>query len=105
MNHGLSAETVTRIGSMLGSFPQVEKAVLYGSRAKGNYRKGSDIDLALIGAHLDWNVLGDVMEALDELSLPYKMDVSIFALLKHAALIEHIERVGVPLYERAAAAV
>ena len=50
MNHGLTSGTVDRIRSVLARFPQVEKAVLYGSRAKGNYKRGSDIDLTLYSA-------------------------------------------------------
>ncbi len=100
MSHGLSAETVSAIHGVLARFPDIEKAVLYGSRAKGNYRKGSDIDLTLLGAQLDWDRLSEIRLALDDLPLPYKFDVSMFSHLKHAGLIEHIERVGIPIYER-----
>ncbi len=49
MNHGLSPKTLDEIKTALAHFPEVEKAVLYGSRAKGKHRRGSDIDLALLG--------------------------------------------------------
>jgi predicted nucleotidyltransferase len=104
MSHGLSADTVDRITSVLAAFPEVEKAVLYGSRAKGDYRKGSDIDLTLFGDGLTDTVMSRIYWALDDLSLPYKIDLSLFSRLKHLALIDHIRRVGIVLYTREPAA-
>jgi predicted nucleotidyltransferase len=100
MSHGLSADTVDRITSVLAAFPEVEKAVLYGSRAKRDYRKGSDIDLTLFGDGLTDTVMSRIYWALDDLSLPYKIDLSLFSRLKHPALIDHIGRVGIVLYAR-----
>jgi predicted nucleotidyltransferase len=100
MNHGLSAQTVERIVTVLARFPEVEKAVLYGSRAKGNYRNGSDIDLTLFGEGLSHRLLTLLDNELDDLLLPYKFDLSLFSDLKHEELIEHIRRVGVIFYEK-----
>jgi predicted nucleotidyltransferase len=100
MYHGLTRETVDRIRSVLARFPQVEKAVLYGSRAKGNYKRGSDIDLTLFGSGLNPSVLSQISSGLDDLLLPQKIDISIFAKISHADLIDHIRRVGVVLYEK-----
>ena len=100
MNHGLSAQTVERIVTVLAHYPEIEKAVLYGSRAKGNYRNGSDIDLALFGNGLNFSLLTRLDNELDDLLLPYKFDLSFFASLTHPELIDHIRRVGVVLYER-----
>ena len=100
MNHGLSAQTVERIVTVLAHYPEIEKAVLYGSRAKGNYRNGSDIDLALFGNSLNFSLLTRLDNELDDLLLPYKFDLSFFASLTHPELIDHIRRVGVVLYER-----
>jgi predicted nucleotidyltransferase len=97
---GLSDKTITTIRQILAQFPQVEKAVLYGSRAKGNYRPGSDIDLTLIGEKLDMNALGKMAGQLDESPIPYQVDLSIFDQLNHAGLREQIDRVGVVFYER-----
>lgn len=100
MNHGLSEKTVNKIFSVFERFPEIEKAVLYGSRAKGNFKTGSDIDLTLYGEKLSARLLGDIAEALDDLLLPYTIDLSIFDDLNHAKLREHIERVGVVFYEK-----
>ena len=104
MNHGLSADTVARITSVLARFPDVEKAVIYGSRAKGNHRKGSDIDLTLFGDGLTEKVMSRIYWALDDLLLPYRIDLSLFSGLKPPALIDHIRRVGIVLYARQPAA-
>ena len=92
---GLPANAIRQIRLALATFPEVEKAVLYGSRAQGNFKTGSDIDLTLIGAALTHSRLGDIAEALDDVLLPYSMDLSIFADLNHPALEAHIARVGV----------
>jgi uncharacterized protein len=97
---GLSPLTVEKICGVLASHPEVDKAVLYGSRAKGNYKNGSDIDLTLYGSGLGHRDLLRIMTELDDLLLPYTIDLSIFSDLKHAGLIDHIERVGVPFYEK-----
>jgi predicted nucleotidyltransferase len=100
MSHGLSAQTVERIVTLLAHYPEIKKAVLYGSRAKGNYRNGSDIDLTLFGDDLNFSLLTRLDNELDDLLLPYKFDLSFFASLTHPELIDHIRRVGVVLYER-----
>lgn len=100
MNHGLSADTVERIVTVLTHHPEINKAVLYGSRAKGNYRNGSDIDLTLFGDGINFSLLTQLDNELDDLLLPYKFDISQFAILTHPELIEHIRRVGVVFYEK-----
>lgn len=98
--HGLAEETVERIQAVLAGFPQVDKAVVYGSRAKGNFKPGSDIDLTLFGDGLTDQVTSRIYWALDDLLLPYKIDLSLFSGLKHPALIDHIRRVGIVLYHQ-----
>lgn len=100
MPYGLSDDTIEKIRDVLSHHPAVEKAVLYGSRAKGNFKPGSDIDLTLSGDALTSGELGSIADELDDLLLPYKIDLSLFARLNHAELTEHIERVGVVFYQR-----
>ena len=102
MSHGLSAATADKIRDDFARFPAVEKAVLYGSRAKGNYKTGSDIDLSLYGKELTADTLWQIADALDDLLLPYSFDLSIFEQLDHVGLREHIERVGKVFYQRGA---
>lgn len=104
MNCGLSKEVLAQLQTVFSHFPDVEKAILYGSRAKGNHRPGSDIDLTLLGQRLDGRALGRIESELDELLLPYRLDLSVFSHITHAGLLEHIQRVGKVLYDRSAAA-
>ena len=100
MQYGLSQETIKKIGGVLSLHPSVEKAILYGSRAKGSFKPGSDIDLSLHGPTLTLRELGDISSELDDLLLPYTFDLLIFDTLEHINLREHIERVGKVFYER-----
>jgi predicted nucleotidyltransferase len=102
MCYGLSEQTIEKIHTVLAAHPAIDKAVLYGSRAKGNFKPGSDIDLSIHGAGLTLSELGDINFELDDLLLPYMIDLLIFDQLKHTGLREHIERVGVVFYERKA---
>ncbi|MEY2521258.1 MAG: hypothetical protein QOF24_3017 [Verrucomicrobiota bacterium] len=102
--HGLSDRTVAAIRGVLAAFPEVEKAVLYGSRAKGDQKPGSDIDLALFGDALNESLLSRIDSDLDDLLLPHEIDLSLFSKLKSPRLIDHIRRIGIPLYARESAA-
>ncbi|MDR3502213.1 MAG: restriction endonuclease subunit S [Legionella sp.] len=101
MRYGLTEETIGKISTVLASHPSIEKAVLFGSRAKGNFKPGSDIDLSLYGETISSKELGEISSELDDLLLPYSIDLSIFKDIDHAKLREHIERVGKVFYQRA----
>lgn len=97
---GLPSTAIEKINAVFARHPEVEKAILYGSRAKGNFKPASDIDLTLHGDALTHRTLLSLLGELDDLLLPWMIDLSIFATLSHSALQEHIERVGVVFYER-----
>jgi uncharacterized protein len=97
---GLSDSVVEKIRAVFQSIPAVEKAVLYGSRAKGNYRDGSDIDLTLFGQQLSYPLLVKIETQLDELLLPYIFDLSLFSHIENEELIDHIGRVGWDFYRK-----
>ena len=100
MQFGLSGQTIEKINSVFARHPEVEKVVLYGSRAKGTYKLGSDIDLTLYGNEISLKQKSRILDELDELDLPYSIDLSVFSQLSHAQLRDHIERVGVVFYAR-----
>ena len=104
MPFGLSESTCTIIRSILEQNQKIEKAVIYGSRAKGNYKNGSDIDLTLMGHDLDHQHLLSVASALDDSAIPYTVDLSLFERIENPAMREHIERVGQVFYARREAA-
>ncbi len=97
---GLKAATIEQIHGVLAAHPKVEKAIVYGSRAKGTHRPGSDIDLVLLGENLTVHELLTIDGALDDLLLPYKIDLCLYDTIESTELLEHIDRVGTTLYER-----
>ena len=97
---GLTEAAIEQIRGVLAAHPKVGTAVLYGSRAKGTYLPGSDIDLALLGEDLTVHDLLVIDAELDELLLPYKIDLCLYATIESQALVDHVNRVGQTLYER-----
>ena len=100
MKYGLSDRTLEKIRGVFSHYPQVEKAILYGSRATGTYRNGSDIDLTLYGNALTHSVLSRIDTELDDLLLPYTIDLSIFHQIDNPTMIEQIQRIGVNFYRK-----
>lgn len=96
--YGLNKETIDQIKSLCLHYPQIEQAILYGSRAKGTFKNGSDIDLTLKGHDLNLDVLTRLSNELDDTSLPYMFDLSIYDHIQNPDLLEHINRVGVIIY-------
>jgi predicted nucleotidyltransferase len=99
MKFGLKEDTMAAIADCMAKIPKIEKVIIYGSRAKGNYRKSSDIDLVLQGRELTINDVLMLENDLDELLLPYLFDISISHHIKQPDLLEHIDRVGKVFYE------
>lgn len=100
MEFGLKQETIDKINSVFRKHPEIDKVIIYGSRAKGNFRKGSDIDLTLIGNDLEYDLAGTIDSEIDDLNTPYLFDISIFKLLNSPSLEEHINRVGKVFYKK-----
>lgn len=98
--YGLPLTAVSRIRAVFARYPQISQVILYGSRAKGNFRSGSDIDLTVKGKGLTYDNLNQLEFELDDLLLPYKIDLSLYAMLDHAGLLAHIARVGKLFYEQ-----
>jgi uncharacterized protein len=97
---GLLPEESTRLLSIFRSDEAVTEVILYGSRAKGTYREGSDIDLTVKGCGLNTAQLMEWAGKIDDLLLPYEVDLSIFSHIDNIDLIEHIQRVGKVVYLR-----
>ncbi len=102
MKFGLKEDTINKINSVFSKFPEIEEVIIYGSRAKGNYREGSDIDITLKGAQVTDSILSKVSMEIDDLNTPYLYDISVFHLLNSDSLTEHINRVGLLFYVKEA---
>lgn len=102
MQFGLKETVIKKIQAVLSGFEAIEAAVLYGSRAMGTHRTGSDIDLTLkVRGEVPGALLSDVIEAIDRLDLIYSFDISIYSQIKNENLLDHIDRVGVLFYSAA----
>ena len=97
---GLSPATIQKIQSVFKNHRQVERVVIYGSRAKGNYSPGSDIDLVMMGSGLKIQDILDIRVELEELNLPYFIDLSILETIKNPDLLEQMKRVELLFYQR-----
>ncbi len=95
---GLEKGELENLISVFKNTPSISTAVLFGSRALGKHRLGSDVDIALKGtiSHKDWL---DLMVEVDDLDFPYKFDLIKFESIDNQELISHIERVGKIIYE------
>lgn len=83
---GLNEQSIRVITDILKKYPEIEQAIIYGSRAKGNYRIGSDVDLTFKGPNLNQSILGKIRLDLEDSSLPYLFDLSIYHELAHEIL-------------------
>jgi len=99
MKYGLSDRTLNTLDSIFRKYPDIKQCILYGSRAKGNYRNGSDIDLSLkTGDNFSFTDLLRISGDFDDSNLPYFVDVSIYDNISNPELKDHIDRVGKILY-------
>ncbi len=100
MEFGLSDTEINKINQVFSSFPEIEKVIVYGSRAKGNFRAGSDIDMTLTGKDLNLHLINEVNGKLDDLLMPYTFDLSILKQIKNQDVTEHIHRTGKTFYKK-----
>lgn len=98
MKYGLSEDIIKKIQLTFSAFPELDEAILYGSRAKGNYKPGSDIDITFKGENINLSTLNRISLQLDDLFLPYTFDLSIYKQIDNPDLIDLIKRVGITLY-------
>lgn len=98
---GLKSDTIQKIQFVLSTNPHISRVLVYGSRAQGTQKNGSDIDLVLIGENgLVLDELLKMKSKLDDLNLPYSIDLSLWDRITNPDLREHIQRVGKVFYER-----
>jgi len=100
MPYGLKDEIVRQITEVLARHREIEEVLIYGSRAKGTFKPGSDIDLTCKGKGLDLKILNRISIELDDLLLPYTFDLSIYDHISNPDLLDHIARVGRLFYRR-----
>src|SRR5260221_14528202 len=98
MKFGLSDNMIENIQKVFEKNPKVDEVIIFGSRAKGNYKEGSDIDLAMKGRNINLDDILRLSGKLDE-TVSYKIDLINYATINYKDVIEHIDRVGIVFYE------
>ena len=89
---GLSEQTIAKIRSVFVQYNEIDEVLIYGSRAKGNYSRFSDIDITLKGHNLSKDLLTKIIFAIDDLLLPYEFNISTFDAISNPDVIDHINR-------------
>jgi predicted nucleotidyltransferase len=98
---GLSKSDLEYIKGVFSRFNEVEKCILFGSRAKGVHRNGSDVDIAVVGAEVGHATIRDISFILNEESpLPYHFDIASYNRITNSSLLDHIDRVGFVVYSK-----
>ena len=98
MKFGLEENIIEKITHILEEQPKVDKAYIFGSRAKGNYRLDSDIDIAVKGIELTVDDILKMSAAIDKSKIGYEVDLVDYASIKEEALREHVDRIGTEFY-------
>lgn len=97
---GLQQEDINDINNIFVKYPEIEQVILYGSRAKGNFKPASDIDLTIVDQDLTFSQVLEIENKIDDLLLPYYVDLSQKSTISNPDLIAHFERVGQLFYQK-----
>jgi predicted nucleotidyltransferase len=97
---GITEKSFRLIIDTLKQYPEIQKTILFGSRALGNYKNGSDIDIAIVGKNIDLGFCIKLSAHFNQkLPIPYKVDIINYILLKNSGLKQHIDNKGIVIYE------
>lgn len=98
--YGITDKTYQMLLDTFSKFPEIKEVLIFGSRAKGNYKNGSDIDLAVKGGEVGPCLIFRLKSLFNSrLSIPYKVDVVGYDYLEHQGLKEHVDRIGRVIYK------
>ncbi len=100
MEFELKLKHILAINAVFRQYPAKQTVIVYGSRAKGNYKNGSDIDLTLLEEELSFSEFLEIENKLDDLLLPYKIDLPQKRKISDPELLNHIDRVGQIFYKK-----
>ena len=100
LSFGLSEKTLGSLRAYFASIPEVEQVILYGSMARGDHHKGSDIDFMLIGSGITPRLLSKMDMEIDDLLLPWFIQITDRKMIRDARFLEVVEKEGVVFWER-----
>lgn len=97
---GLPQKTIEIINELFAKYTNLEKVIIFGSRADGTYKNSSDIDFAILGKDIDFRFIRHLSFELDELPTPYMYDVLDYNCIKNEKLRQNIDEFGKVFYKR-----
>ncbi|KAB3529686.1 nucleotidyltransferase domain-containing protein [Alkaliphilus serpentinus] len=101
MKYGLSEESLNRIVSAISTFQEIKKAAIFGSRAMGNYKNGSDVDIVIYGEKISNEIVNSLSVTLNEvMPLPYYFDIVHYEALDHNGLRDHIDGYAIMIFRK-----
>jgi predicted nucleotidyltransferase len=100
MPYGLSESVIEKLLRVFSLISEIDEAILFGSRVKGTFKEGSDIDIALKGTELNMTLLRKIELDFDNFNLPYKIDLVIYSNIEEPLLTDHINRIGISIYKK-----
>ena len=101
MKFGLSETVIKELQDIFRKHTNIKKVLIFGSRSKGTYRTGSDIDLAVVGEGIEYNQILTILCEIDNLELLYNIDLLNYETKKGTPIGDHIDRVGQIFYQAA----
>ena len=100
MRYGLNDTVIQYLQTIFRKYSCVEKVLIFGSRAKGNYHTGSDIDLAVVASDMTYSQFLSICADIDDLDLLYKVDLLDYKKNIGTPIGDHIDRVGIIFYSK-----
>ena len=95
---GLPSYVLVRLNDVFKRHSTIKKVTMYGSRAKGNFRHNSDIDLMITAPSMSWEEFGQFGIEIDDLLLPWKVDLALMHQVENQELVDHVSRVGIRIF-------
>jgi len=95
---GLEQHILDKIIAVLRAHPKIERAVIYGSRALGDFKPHSDIDIAVFASRIDASELARLRFEIDELPIVFKIDLVHVDGLENESLRTKIATEGCEIF-------
>jgi len=101
VKYGLKDEYIQTFLEIIAKFDNVEKVALFGSRATGNHKKASDVDIVIFGENVNAALACAIkFEIEEETIIPYFFDVIAYQVIKNEKLKEHIDKKSIILWNK-----
>jgi uncharacterized protein len=98
---GISEKSFQLIVDTIREIKEIEFASVYGSRAMGNFKYGSDVDIVIYGDKISQQTILKLKTQLEqELPIPYFFDITHYESLVNKDLKEHIDRFSKVFFKR-----